>query len=280
MTSEKQILANRQNAQCSTGPRTAAGKDVSSLNAIKHGLRAVHTVIPGEDHDEFDRFRQLLLDDLAPAGAMEVILADRIVAAFWKLRRAGRIETEMIRTLYEDDLSQQCDRRQSQRKRLQDDLEQLQQAWQSAQFHDENDYDTVRKAWTDSPEAAMIRENRWPSDSGHPTPEEAMKNFIADQTLKLRQQRIEAFRTSLDQKAADDDASDASAQQTPAPKPALGRIMQQDMCSSHILTRFQTYEGQIERSLYKALTELQKLQLLRSKHWIASDNYPTSSPEP
>ncbi len=36
--SQKQLLANRRNAQKSTGPRTALGKFRSSRNALKHGL--------------------------------------------------------------------------------------------------------------------------------------------------------------------------------------------------------------------------------------------------
>jgi hypothetical protein len=38
MATEKQIAANRRNAQRSTGPRTAAGKSISSRNAFRHGL--------------------------------------------------------------------------------------------------------------------------------------------------------------------------------------------------------------------------------------------------
>jgi hypothetical protein len=38
MASEKQIAANRANAQRSTGPRTAVGKMRSSQNAYRHGL--------------------------------------------------------------------------------------------------------------------------------------------------------------------------------------------------------------------------------------------------
>ncbi|WP_406857189.1 hypothetical protein ABEG18_06040 [Alsobacter sp. KACC 23698] len=41
MTSERQIAANRRNAQKSTGPRSAAGKMRSRLNARRHGLTAV-----------------------------------------------------------------------------------------------------------------------------------------------------------------------------------------------------------------------------------------------
>jgi hypothetical protein len=39
MTSAKAIAANRRNARCSTGPRTAAGKrKVAVNNALRHGL--------------------------------------------------------------------------------------------------------------------------------------------------------------------------------------------------------------------------------------------------
>lgn len=40
MTSSKQRAANQRNAQRSTGPRSAAGKSVSRLNALRHGLSA------------------------------------------------------------------------------------------------------------------------------------------------------------------------------------------------------------------------------------------------
>jgi len=38
--SKKQLDANRANAQESTGPKTAKGKEQSRKNAIKHGLCA------------------------------------------------------------------------------------------------------------------------------------------------------------------------------------------------------------------------------------------------
>jgi hypothetical protein len=36
--SERKLLANRANAQRSTGPRTQSGKEVSRRNALKHGI--------------------------------------------------------------------------------------------------------------------------------------------------------------------------------------------------------------------------------------------------
>jgi hypothetical protein len=49
MATLTQIEANRRNAQHSTGPRTAEGKAASSMNALKTGIDAQSSVIPGED---------------------------------------------------------------------------------------------------------------------------------------------------------------------------------------------------------------------------------------
>jgi len=70
MASVAQIQANRLNAQKSTGPRTAVGKERASRNAVKHGLLAREAVIRGEDPEEFERYRQWMLESLAPAGAV------------------------------------------------------------------------------------------------------------------------------------------------------------------------------------------------------------------
>lgn len=45
-----------------------------------------------ESPREFNRFRQDLWEDLQPCGAMEGLLADRIVMAAWCLRRVHRAE--------------------------------------------------------------------------------------------------------------------------------------------------------------------------------------------
>ena len=96
MTSERQIEANRRNAMQSTGPRTPEGKAVVRTNAVKHGLTAMVTVLPDEDLGEFIGFERRLLEDLAPEGELEKVLADIIIAALWRLRRVVRIESGMM----------------------------------------------------------------------------------------------------------------------------------------------------------------------------------------
>jgi hypothetical protein len=105
MATEAQILANRQNAQRSTGPRTAEGKAVISQNPVKHGLTAHQDVISSESQADFDLYRDRMLAELAPASPMESMLAERIVSLSWRLKRAGRIQNQAIDALDADNKS-------------------------------------------------------------------------------------------------------------------------------------------------------------------------------
>jgi hypothetical protein len=103
MASEAQIQANRSNAQKSTGPRTAEGKAVVGQNAVKHGLCARQAVIAGEDLGEYEFYRDQMLGELAPEGAMESVLAQRAVGLAWRLQRAERLQNEAFDALYAED---------------------------------------------------------------------------------------------------------------------------------------------------------------------------------
>ena len=96
MASKSQIKANRKNSKKSTGPRTAKGKAKVSKNAMKHGLFAEEAIIKGENPEEFEDFREKLIKELAPAGHIECILAERVVSLSWRLQRAERIQNQAI----------------------------------------------------------------------------------------------------------------------------------------------------------------------------------------
>ena len=102
MSSQKQIAANRQNAQKSTGPKTEEGKSASSQNALKHGLTARQDVIAAESQELYDFRRDQMFADLAPTGPIEAMLAERIVSLSWRLDRSVTIQTQVIDTLLED----------------------------------------------------------------------------------------------------------------------------------------------------------------------------------
>jgi hypothetical protein len=93
MTSEQKILANQKNALKSTGPNTPEGKDHVSQNAITHGLLSKTLIVNGEASEAYEDFRENILDDLQPIGAMEILLVEKIVNYAWRLRRAVQAET-------------------------------------------------------------------------------------------------------------------------------------------------------------------------------------------
>jgi hypothetical protein len=103
MSSTSQIIANRNNAQKSTGPRSAEGKSVVAKNAIKHGLFALETLIKGENREDFEHYNDQFLEELNPAGAVETMLAERIVSLGWRLMRIVRIQDQVFDVMIEKD---------------------------------------------------------------------------------------------------------------------------------------------------------------------------------
>jgi hypothetical protein len=89
--------ASRRNGAKSRGPKTPAGKARAAQNALKHGMRALnYVVLPDEDAVEFQTLEAALLDELAPEGALQLVLARRVAVAAWRLARADRMEVELF----------------------------------------------------------------------------------------------------------------------------------------------------------------------------------------
>ncbi|MHB9026829.1 MAG: hypothetical protein ACYC7E_22070 [Armatimonadota bacterium] len=99
MSSKCKRLANRLNAQKSTGPRTPEGKARSSKNALKHGFFAREVLIPDENAEEFTDFVREMRRDLKPIGTLEEVLASQVVAGAWRLKRLARIEAGVFTDL-------------------------------------------------------------------------------------------------------------------------------------------------------------------------------------
>ncbi len=59
------------------GPKTVAGKARVGLNALTHGIASARLVVPGESATEWEGSRQAMMDALAPAGPVEMALAER-----------------------------------------------------------------------------------------------------------------------------------------------------------------------------------------------------------
>jgi len=84
----------------STGPRTPKGRAVSSKNALKHGILSREVLVRGqflqEDEKELEALHVRFQDELQPDGPLEEMLVDQIVTGHWRLRRALTAESGEI----------------------------------------------------------------------------------------------------------------------------------------------------------------------------------------
>ena len=96
MASAAKALANRSNAQASTGPRTSQGKAATRLNAVSHSMTSKTTVLPHENKEEYDAVLQSFIDEHKPASENERLLVERLAQAHWRLQRCYGIERAFL----------------------------------------------------------------------------------------------------------------------------------------------------------------------------------------
>ena len=200
MTSEKQAKANRKNALKSTGPKTPEGKTAVRMNALRHGVLSREILLPGEDEEALRELGEHLRDELQPVGELENLLVDRIISAYWRLRRLGRVETGIFAWERSEELAERAER--------------------EARGYESDDLNAMIKA-----ASITITEKK-----GH---EEALS--------RVRQMRSEQ---------EDETAT-------------LGRTFARDADRANAFSKLSKYETAIERTLYRALHELDRRQAAR-----------------
>jgi hypothetical protein len=95
--------AARCNARRSHGPRTAAGKQNSKMNGVKHGERSApenHYEVMralGEDPAQFDALKQELRDSFGPGDAFFDKQVDDLARLYWRRDRLERSQTGLMR---------------------------------------------------------------------------------------------------------------------------------------------------------------------------------------
>jgi hypothetical protein len=96
--SARKAAANRANAQRSTGPRTAAGKARSSLNALRHGIlarAAFNLKIEGpQRRKEFEALVAGLAQEFQPQTMAEHLMVQQLAGCWWRLAKVWRHEQE------------------------------------------------------------------------------------------------------------------------------------------------------------------------------------------
>ena len=96
VVSQKRIQAARLNGARSRGPVTGEGKARSSRNAIRHGLLSDCVVVGSESRESFQQLLDLHLQRFAPVDDVEFGMIEEMAAAYWRLRRAWSIETQLL----------------------------------------------------------------------------------------------------------------------------------------------------------------------------------------
>jgi len=91
-TLSARVIANRENAKKSTGPKTEEGKARSRVNAFKHGLAGQGVAWPCEEQAVIDSFVTGQVELERPVDDREVLLAARAAILSWQIHRADRIE--------------------------------------------------------------------------------------------------------------------------------------------------------------------------------------------
>jgi hypothetical protein len=96
MSSLRRVQSSKANGALSKGPTTPAGKQRSSLNALRHGLCAKCIVLDHESRENFLILLQQHVDLFQPANEVEFGMIEEMCAAYWRQRRAWTIETALL----------------------------------------------------------------------------------------------------------------------------------------------------------------------------------------
>ncbi|MCP4261192.1 MAG: hypothetical protein GY774_27350 [Planctomycetes bacterium] len=289
--SKKQLEANKKNAP-KGGVKTQEGKAIVKYNALKHGLLAKETVITvGEGAESPEEFNSLLEDmrtQLNPMGTLEEMLVEKIVVAYWRLRRAYRYEVGLIRKELDtatDDFYSEEDWQHKKVNKTDEEIDQeieenkgIIESWNQ----DKKDFTKMRKQgkplediydwegnweWLEDKFQYLVHEHEDYDGFDPQNLREFLNNKADWSDDQIWEAHIELCNEQIDKhkkKVAD-----------------LGKQKQQNKLKLQVikklgnipskceLDRLLRYEGAIERQLYKALNQLERIQRLR-----AGDNVP------
>jgi len=95
MTSAKQIKANQQNAQHSSGATSEAGRKKAALNSLTHGLTAQTIVLPEHEKEPYRLYSEGIAKDLAPVGTYEAALVASIIDGRWRIHQIASMEAAL-----------------------------------------------------------------------------------------------------------------------------------------------------------------------------------------
>jgi hypothetical protein len=283
------MKSSRQNGLVSkaTGPRTERGKQRASRNATKHGVFSEVIILKNESRTEYDGLKARLWEALRPEGALEELLVEKLATNTWRQRRLLLAESAEIRMNMEFAEWDQRNRDQNEAEEIgnvpteEDDhglirkihnpdvlerclelLAELRKQVEDADFNQDCDtpileiiygdrdknrlredlYDSYQ-AWLETSQCS--KEER--DCEGYASPAQCRKNLLQDIDEEIR-------RLKCDQRAR-------SSVQTAR---SQLEIMSRNVPDGPGLDRLLRYETNLERSFDRTLSQLERLQRMRS----------------
>jgi len=97
--SDAQLTANRANALHSTGPKTDAGRAISSQNRTTHDLarhNGTFILLPSEDPNGFEALKASLAAEHQPTTETESILINNMAESHWLANRAQTLQNTCL----------------------------------------------------------------------------------------------------------------------------------------------------------------------------------------
>lgn len=233
--SEKQLKANRENAKRSTGPQTQAGKQVVALNSVTHGATSQALILPGENSDDYRELVDRFKSDFNVSTLIEETLILRMAEAMWKKQRLAKYEQAVIQA-NADVLNASHGNDET----LQSEVIDL-----------ENGISKLKR-WLKSPqrdgtvtEACEMLET-FPEEISEKIYRNTNELTFVKQVVKLMQDRLKNKQAITREKIA---------------QHRLDILQARSPMANESLRR---YEVMLDRQFYKALEELQKLQVFMS----------------
>ena len=291
-TSLAKVEANRHNAMLSTGPKTQTGKQASKSNLLKHGLLSKEVVIrtgdARESKTDFDRLMVALVDDLRPECALEEMLVEKIAVCYWRLRRVIRCEAgeihkethslefdavvkniEEVNRLMGSDYAKRLEQTLVKTspgvermlrilKRLRDDIEsdgafsEIAEKEVAQVFGDEaDDWGEALLDWNWAAGEEGQAKSKADGNDEVPSPDECRKRILEIIALKE-----DSLRIALDVMKEREKLELQS---------NLARLALPDEANAERILR---YETAVERQLYRAISQLERLQSQRKGHIV------------
>jgi len=285
--SQKQLEANKKNAQ-KGGVKTTEGKAIVKYNALKHGLLAKEVVITigegAENPEEFNALLQDLKTQLKPEGTLEEMLVEKISVAYWRLRRAYKYEVGLIREeldtatddfygktslggdkLHKTDEEIKQEMKQEKehlevREKDKRDLSRMYKAGKSLEeiYNWEGNWEQLYYKFSELvPEDAMDSDEEWTKQLREFLNKKASwsDDQIWQAHIELCEEKVKYHKEQILALEKEKEKNKLKLQVLKK----LGNIP-----SKEELDRLLRYEGAIERQLYKAMNQLERLQRMRS----------------